>query len=137
MTARNLLRVTALLEGGMASAFLFVPSLPSELLFGQKPQTSLALILGHFVGAVLLSLSVVCWLAGNAPESSLAYGVVKTMLFYDAVAALILLSVRMSLGLSAILLWPAVVIHLALGAWCIVVLLISNPVGAQRQSDPP
>jgi len=122
MTARNLLRATALLEGGAALGFLLLPSLPSELLFGQTPQTPLGLILGRFVGALMLSLAIVCWWAGNDARSPIADSVIKTMLFYDAVATGLLLYARIDLGLSGILLWFGVIVHLVLGAWCIVAL---------------
>jgi hypothetical protein len=120
MTVRKVLRATAVLEGGMAITFLFRPSLPSELLFGQAPQTPLALVLGRFVGVLMLSLAIVCWWAGNDARSAIAYSVVKAMLFYDAVASALLIYARISLGLSGILLWLGVVVHGVLGAWCIV-----------------
>ena len=119
MTVKNLLRVTAVLEGGMALAFLLLPVLSSMLLFGQTPNTSLALILGRFVGAVLLSLSLACWWAANDAGSPAASGVVKTMLFYDVIAIVLLVHARVNLGLSGIVLWPGVIVHVALAAWCV------------------
>jgi hypothetical protein len=113
------LRATALLEGGMALAFLLVPSLPSELLFGQAPQTPVGQILGRFVGALMLSLAIVCWPAGNDARSPIAYSVVKAMLFYDTVVTALLVYARVNLGLSANLLWLGVIVHVILGAWCI------------------
>jgi hypothetical protein len=127
MRATNLLRTTAVLEGGMALPFLLLPSLPSELLFGQAPQTPLGLILGRFVGALMLSLAIVCWCAGNHALSPLAHSVVKTMLFYNAAATALLLYARMGLELSGILLWFGVVVHLVLGTWCIVVVQRKEP----------
>ena len=119
MTLQSLLRATALLEGGTALAFLLLPSLPSELLFGQAPQTPLALILGRFVGAVMLSLAIICWWVSRDARSPIAYRVVKAMLLYNAIATALLVYARINLGLSGILLWPGVIIHGILGAWCV------------------
>ena len=122
MNTKNLLLLTALAEGGMALAFLLLPSLPSELLFGQTPQTALTVILGRYVGAVLLSLSAVCWFAGNDARTPIARSVVKAMLFYDVVAGVLLLYARFALGLGGVLLWVGVTVHVALGFWCVVML---------------
>lgn len=117
MALKTLLRVTALAEGGMALACLVVPHLPVDLLFGQPPATPLALVLARFVGAVLLSLSLASWLVAKEPGAA-ALGVVKALLFYDVMAIVVFLYSRLALGLAGILLWPAVVVHVILGAWC-------------------
>ena len=94
----------------MGLACLVVPSLPSDLLFGQPPSTPLAVVLVRFVGAVLLSLTLACWFAADDPTIA-AFGVVKAMLFYDVVAIGIFLYARFALELAGLLLWPAIVIH--------------------------
>jgi len=112
------LRVTAVLERALAFALLLRPSWPSELLFGQTPQMALTAILGRFFGGALLSLAIACWWAGNEPGSPTTRDVVKTMLFYSGVAAALLVYARMGLALAGMLLWPGVVVHGILGAWC-------------------
>ena len=118
MTPKLLLRITAVLEGATALGFLVVPSLPSALLFGEAPQVGLGAILGRFVRALMLSLAIVCWLAGNDATSSAARGVVKAVLVYDQVATVLLAYSRLGLGLGGIVLWPAVAVHVALAVWC-------------------
>ena len=98
-----------------ALAFLLVPSLASQLLFGQPSQVALAEILGRLLGAAVLSLAAACWWAGGDCRSPMAYSVIKAVLVYDAVAAGLLVYARMDLGLSGILLWVGVVVHIALG----------------------
>ena len=88
------------------------------LLFGQTPNTALGVVLGRFVGVVLLSLSLACWWAANDPGGPAASGVVKTMLLYDVVAIVLLAYARVALGLSGIALWPGIIVHILLGAWC-------------------
>lgn len=120
MNVKNLLRVTALAEGSMALAFLLLPSMPSQLLFGQTATTALAAILGHFVGAVLISLSLACWWAAGDASSKAASGVIKAVLFYDVVATVILVYAWFGLGAAGILLWVGVAVHVVLGLWCVI-----------------
>jgi len=122
MTVKSLLRVRAVLEGGTALAFLLLPGLPSLLLFGQAPNTALGVVLGRFFGAVLLSLSLACWWAANDSGSRAATGVIKTMLLYDVVAIVLLVYARVDLRLSGIALWPGIIVHVLLGAWCAAIL---------------
>jgi hypothetical protein len=42
---------------------------------------------------------MVCWLAGNDARGKVAYGVVKAMLFYNIIAAVLLVHARAGLGL--------------------------------------
>jgi len=122
MAAKSLLRVTAVLEGATALAFLLLPSLPSALLFGQTLSTALGVVFGRFFGAVLLSLSLACWWAANDPRSPAASGIVRTILIYDVVAIVLLAYAHFALGLSGIALWPGIIVHILLGAWCAAIL---------------
>ena len=116
LTGSNLLRVTAVLEGGTALALLLLPSLPSELLLGQTPGTPLGVTLARFAGVALLSLSTACWWAASDAKISAASGILRSLLLYDALAAALLVYARLGLGLGGIALWPAVVAHVVL-AW--------------------
>jgi len=103
----------------MALAFLLIPSLPSQLLFGEAPRAALTVMLGRLLGAAVLSLAIVCWWASFDAENPLAYSVIKAMLFYNFTAGALLVSARFWLGLSGVLLWPGVAAHAVLGGWCI------------------
>jgi hypothetical protein len=50
-------------------------------------------------------------------------GVLTGVLIYDVAAAGLLAHAGLSLGMQGVLLWPAVVLHVLLVAWCCVVLL--------------
>ena len=103
---RNLLRATALAEGGTGIFLLLLPSVASWLLFGQAPGTALGIVLGRFIGAALLALSLVCWSAANAVETSLASGVLRAMLLYNILASALLAYADLGFGLSGPVLWP-------------------------------
>lgn len=122
MNVRNLLRVTALLEGILALALLLVPGAPCVLLFGEAPSAALTFILARLGGAILLSLSLACWVASGDPGSRITTGVVKAMLLYNMIATVILLYARFGLEAYGVLLWVGVAVHIVLGAWCVVVL---------------
>ena len=118
MTARDLLRVTGVLEGGTALGFLLFPAIPMQLLFGQVPGARLELLTGRLVGAALLSLAMTClWGAAS--------NIVRAMLLYNLVIIGPLLYSRIGLGLSGIALWPAIIVHVLLAGWCIAVLRVN------------
>ena len=116
---KNLLTVTAGIEAATGLALLGSSSLVVSLLFGGSLDTPAALVVAHVTGAALLSLGVACWLARNDEKSRAAGGVVTAMLMYNVAAVAVLAYAGIGLGLSGIGLWPAVVLHAALAAWCI------------------
>ncbi|HKF63708.1 MAG TPA: hypothetical protein VKB42_20215 [Dongiaceae bacterium] len=118
-----LLRTTALLEGLAGLGFLLLPSLPLEILFGQAPDKVLGLLVARIAGAALLALATACWWAGKDTANRRAAGLVGALLLYDTLAVLLLLYGGLSLELSGIGLWPAVVGHIALAAWSVAVLM--------------
>ena len=67
----------------------------------------------------LLSLGVACWLsredaAGGAPNAA-----ISAMLLYNAGVVAVLTFAGWSLALNGIGLWPVVLAHMALAAWCV------------------
>jgi hypothetical protein len=99
----KLLIIVALGEAATGLAFLTVPSLVGQLLFGQEP-TDVAIPLARVTGVALIALGVACW-----PGPPLV-----GMLTYSAVVALYLAYLGLAGGLTGIFLWPAVVLHVIL-----------------------
>ena len=116
---KNLLVVTALLETITGVALIVSPALPASLLFGAPIDTAVGLILARIAGAALLALGVACWLARDDVRSGAARGLVAAMLLYNAAAVAALVYAALGFTLAGIALWPAVLLHLALAAWCI------------------
>src|SRR4051794_20161174 len=95
--------IAAVGEATTGLALLLVPSIVAWLLFG-KELTGTGLLFGRITGIALIGLGVAYW-----PGSPLA-----GMLIYSTVAALYLAYIGITGGFTGILLWPAVILHLAL-----------------------
>jgi hypothetical protein len=101
----NVLVLAAVGEAAMGAALIIVPSLVGHLLLGVE-LTGIAVILARVAGIALIALSVACW-----PGTPLI-----GMLTYSAAVTLYLAYVGFAGGLSGVLLWPAVVLHVILTA---------------------
>ena len=103
---KNVLLLAAVGEIATGLALLIVPSLVGRLLLGQE-LTGVAIPVARVLGIALVALGVACW-----PGRTALYG----MLTYSAAVTLYLGYVGLAGGLSGMLLWPAVVLHLILTA---------------------
>ena len=92
-------------EIGTGVALLIVPALVGRLLFGQE-LIGIAIPVARVTGIALIALGIACW-----PGPALV-----GMLTYSGVVALYLAYVGFSGGLTGMLLWPVVVIHVILTA---------------------
>jgi hypothetical protein len=115
---KNLLTVTAVVEAPFGLAMLVWPPLPVTLLLGAPLDTPAGLTIGRIYGASVVTLAVGCWLARYNGQSCAATGLVAGLLLYNTAAVAILASAGIVSALVGVLLWPAVVIHSALAAWC-------------------
>jgi hypothetical protein len=109
MTANNavkkVLPLAAVVEAVTGLALLIVPSLIGRLLFSQE-LTGVAIPVARVTGIALIALGVACW-----PGPPLV-----GMLTYSAAVTLYLAYVGFAGGLTGVLLWPVVVLHLILTA---------------------
>jgi len=111
-----LLIITAVLEAATALLLLTVPALVVTALFGWGQPPPEALVVARVAGAAVLSIAVASWTSRRAAGSA---GVVTALLTYNAVVAAVFAYAGALLRMTGWLLWPAVLGHCALGAWCI------------------
>jgi hypothetical protein len=124
---------TAVIEAGAGLALLCLPSAAAKLLLGTPLQEPSACVVARVGGAGLLTLGVACWLARSDTQSSAARGLVTAMVIYNLVVALVLAAAGLRSQQVGIILWPAVVLHTAMTAWCVVTL--RHPSIAQRPGN--
>src|SRR5205823_13791407 len=115
----RLLKLTGIIETATGLGLVAVPSVVVRLLLGSPLGTSAAVMLARVAGAALLALGVACWLARDDTQSLTARGLVVAMLMYNIVATAVLAFAGIGLGLHGVALWPAVILHAAMGAWCV------------------
>ena len=102
---KRVLFLAAVGEGATGLALLIVPSLVGQLLLGAE-LTGIAVIVARVAGIALVALSVACW--PGTPFIG--------MLTYSAAVTLYLAYVGFVGGVSGVLLWPAVIVHVILTA---------------------
>ncbi len=100
---KRVLILTAVAEVATGVALLMVPSLVGRLLLGEE-LTGVAIPVARVTGIALIALGVACW-----PGPPLI-----GMLTYSAAVTLYLAYVGFVRGLTGILLWPVVILHLIL-----------------------
>jgi hypothetical protein len=92
-------------EAGTGLALVLVPSLVGRLLLGEA-LTGIAIPVARVAGIALLALGIACW--PGPPRVG--------MLIYSAAVTLYLAYIGFVGGLTGVLLWPAVVLHVVLTA---------------------
>ena len=102
---KKVLVLAAVSEAATGLALVIVPSLVGRLLLGEE-LTGVAIPVARVLGIALIALGVACW--PGPPRVG--------MLTYSAAVTLYLAYVGFAGGLSGILLWPAVVLHVILTA---------------------
>ena len=102
---KKVLIFAAVGEEATGLALLIVPSLVGQLLLGEE-LTGVAIPVARVAGIALIALGIACW-----PGTPLV-----GMLTYSAAVTLYLAYVGFAGGLTGILLWPAVILHVILTA---------------------
>ena len=115
---KRFLILTAIIEAATGLALIALPAIVVRLLLGAEISGA-SIPLGRVAGAALLALGVACWLARDDTQSRATRGLVVAMLIYNVVATAVLAFAGIGLGLHGVLLWPAVVLHAAMGVWCV------------------
>jgi len=89
------------------------------VLLGSPLGSPASLVTGRLLGAALFSLGAACWGERNDDRARTGGGLVAAMLMYNLAAVSLLGYAHTGLGMSGVGLWPAVVLHSALAAWCV------------------
>ncbi len=114
---KKVLALAAVSEAATGVALLVVPSLVGRLLLGEE-LAGIAIPVARVLGIALIALGVACW-----PGTPLV-----GMLTYSAAVTLYLAYLGLEGGLTGVLLWPAVVLHLILTA------LLAQPLTSGTQT---
>jgi hypothetical protein len=117
---KALLIVTAIAEVGTGLFLLFVPEIVTSLLLGIASTSLEATLVGRVAGAALATIGLASWLARNDRCCDSQHGLMVSLLIYDVLAASLLAWSGSVLKMAGVALWPAVLIHIALGVWCAV-----------------
>jgi hypothetical protein len=121
-----LLIISAVFEAVTGLALLVLPVIAVPMLLGVPLDTPAGLVAARIAGAALVALAIACWQARNGGRGSPATGVVEAMLFYNFAATAVLVYAGIRLQLQSALLWPAIILHVGLGAWCLLSLWITR-----------
>lgn len=100
---RRILAVAAGIEIATGLALLILPSQVAQLLLGQE-LSGVAVAVGRLAGIALIALGIGCW-----PGPALA-----GLVIYNAMITAYLAYLGVAEGLTGVLLWPAVALHLVL-----------------------
>ena len=117
---KALLTLTAIVEAGAGLALLGLPSITASLLLGAPLVSVAAVSLARVGGAAIIALAIICWLVRDDGNSLALRGLVVAMLFYNIAVGGVLVLAALGNGLHGMLLWPAVVFHVAMGVWCVI-----------------
>jgi hypothetical protein len=121
-----LLIIAAVIEAVAGVALLLIPTVAVSMLLGVPLDTPTGLVAARIAGAALAALAIACWQARNGERGSPVTGVIEAMSFYNFAAAMVLVYAGIRLDLRSALLWPAIVLHLGVGAWCVLNLWFSR-----------
>ncbi len=107
--------------GGLLMAVF--PSFLWKNVLATTLSTLAELTLSRIAGVAVVTLATSWWVARNDEQSHTLRGVVGGMVVFNAGVVIALGYAGVILRLSTILLWPFILIHLALAVWCFIRLL--------------
>jgi len=116
-----LLIATPVGEGVTGILLLLAPAVVLRLLIGIESAGDDLRLVARLAGAALVAIGLICG-ANRSEHRSAPAGLLPAILVYDIAAATLLAYAGLALNRVGIALWPAVLLHAALAAWCIVCL---------------
>jgi hypothetical protein len=119
MNIRTLHIVTAILEAATGLILVLVPEVLLALLLGIKEASTDTRSVGRVAGAALLAIATSSWLARADSRTRAQLALVAGLLVYNSLVAVLLAIAGSVLAMAGVLLWPTVVAHSALAAWCV------------------
>jgi hypothetical protein len=114
----SLLTVSALTELTAGIALSIVPSATTHLLLGVGLASAESALVARIAGAALLAIGLVCWIERGREGYGARNGLVTGLLVYNAVVVILLVWSAVVDKMHGLALWPAIVAHAALFAWC-------------------
>jgi hypothetical protein len=114
----SLLIVSALIELAAGIALLIFPGALTHLLVGGGLDSPQSVLVARIAGAALLAIGLSCGLDRD-PGSPQA-GLVTGLSVYNAFVVFLLVRADVVNKMHGIALWPAIVLHAILLAWCLV-----------------
>ncbi len=114
-----LLMIMAVLEGLVGLGLLLMPGVLVPLLLNVPLDTPAGTLIARLTGVALISLAVACWQSRESGSERAVHGLIAGMMFYNFAAAAVLVYGGLRLGLQSPMTWPVIVVHAALGVWCL------------------
>ena len=114
----RLLKLTAIIEAATGLGLIAVPTIVVRLLLDAE-MSGATIPLARVAGVALLALGFACWLGRDDTQTRAARGLVSAMVLYNLGAVIIPGSAGLGAQSVGIALWPAVILHAAMGAWCV------------------
>ncbi len=118
MRLRTILTLEAFIEVAAGVAALVAPVFAVSLLLGATLDSAAAIIVTRVTGAALITIGVMNWAGRSEPNGRAAKGIIAGMVFYNVAVVGLLVYAFLGAGLSGIGIWPAVVLHTGMAAWC-------------------
>ena len=106
-SGQRIIAAASVAEAATGLGLVAVPSVVVGLLLDAEPE-GIAIVLSRVAGIALISLAIACWPDGDTKGAGRSY---FGMLLYNALVALLLLSVGIGGEASGALLWPVVLLH--------------------------
>ena len=122
MHGKHLLIVTAFSEAATGLVLLCLPGFAFSLLLGIDTPATEATLVGRIAGAALLAFGMACWSARRDEGRVSRRELLAAKLIYDTAAAALLVYAGLKLNMVGLALWPGVVLHAVLAAWCVICL---------------